>query len=417
MKAINDLPVHPAADLFPMLDDTELRELADDIAANGLHEPLWVWDDPGRGPVLLDGRNRLAACKLAGVRPATRAYIGDDPVSFVISENVRRRHLTAMQKAGVAVRALPLYEAQTNATEARRKSTSLQVVGSVEDSTSTEAALPQSQSAESPPRRRPQSRDKAAKTAGTSGRSVAQYKRIAEQAPDLLAKVDSGELSGDRAERIIRDRIAERARIEQARKEAEAQPEPTRVDIRHGDFREVLADVADVDAIITDPPYSREYLPLLADLAAWADKVLKPDGVLAVLMGNMFLPDVYRLLEGGRPYRWTACYLTPGQSEVNYPRRLTSNWKPLLVYGHGPRFADVFRAEGRNADAKSNHKWGQDYGAFHSIIERLTERSQTVSDPFMGSGTTLLAAHALGRHAIGCDIDAEHVAKAKERLS
>jgi ribosomal protein L11 methylase PrmA len=87
-----------------------------------------------------------------------------------------------------------------------------------------------------------------------------------------------------------------------------------------------------------------------------------------------------------------------------------------LIYGGGPRFVDIVRAEGTGADARNNHKWGQDYGAFHAIVERLTERGQTVADPFMGSGTTLLAAHALGRHAIGCDVDAEHVAAARERL-
>lgn len=419
MSDIFGMAVHPAAELFPMLADDELRELAEDIRAHGLHEPLWVWDDPERGPVLLDGRNRLAACKLAGVKPTTRTYHGDDPVTFVISENVRRRHLTAMQKAGVAVRALPLYEAQTKAAEARRKATSLTVAPTDTKSQSTGAALPQSPSVESPriTKRKPRSRDKAAKTAGTSGRSVAQYKRIAEQAPDLLPKVDSGELSGDRAERIIRDRIAEQKRIEQARREAEAQPEPSRVDIRHGDFREVLADLADVDAIITDPPYPREYLPLLADLATWADKVLKPDGVLAVLMGQTWLPEVYRLLDGGRPYRWTGCYLTPGNGYASHKARVQTNWKPLLVYGGGPRFTDIIRSGGTDAYAKSNHKWGQDYEAFHTIVERLTQRGQTVVDPFMGSGTTLLAAHALGRHAIGCDIEAEHVTRAKERLS
>jgi hypothetical protein len=221
----------------------------------------------------------------------------------------------------------------------------------------------------------------------------------------------------DRAERVIRDREAEQRRIEEARREAEAQPVPTTVDIRHGDFREVLADLSDVDAVITDPPYPGEFLPLLGDLAAWADKVLKPDGILAVLMGQTHLPEVYRLLEGHRPYRWTACYLTPGAGYASMARRLQSNWKPLIIYGGGPRFADIIRSGASDADAKNNHKWGQDYSAFHTIVERLTSRGQTVVDPFMGAGTTLLAAHALGRHAIGCDIDPIHVAKTRERLA
>jgi 16S rRNA G966 N2-methylase RsmD len=241
-------------------------------------------------------------------------------------------------------------------------------------------------------------------------------KLIHNEAPDLEDKVNAGEMSLDRAERIIRDREAERRRIEEARREAEAQPEPTLVDIRHGDFRESLADLDGVDAVITDPPYPAEYIPLLADLGAWADKVLTPEGVLAVLIGQSYLPEVYRLLDGHRPYRWTCCYLTEGSGYVSHPRKVQSNWKPLILYGNGPRLADVVRSVGSDAAAKTNHKWGQDYQAFHTIIERLTSRGQTVVDPFMGSGTTLLAAHALGRHAIGCDVDPESVAKARERL-
>jgi 16S rRNA G966 N2-methylase RsmD len=215
----------------------------------------------------------------------------------------------------------------------------------------------------------------------------------------------------------VRDRQAETRKVAEAKAEAEAQPQPSLVDIRHGDFREVLADLENVDAIITDPPYPYEFLPLLADLAAWADKVLAEDGVLCVLMGQTHLPEVYRLLDGHRPYRWTCCYLTEGPGYVSHPRKVQSNWKPLLVYGNGPRVSDVVRSTGSDAGAKSLHKWGQDYSAFHEIVERFTSKGQTVVDPFMGSGTTLLAAHALGRHAIGADLDTEAVATARERLA
>jgi hypothetical protein len=408
---VTEIEVHAAADLFPMLSDAELAELAEDIRANGLHEPLWLWDDPERGPVLLDGRNRLAACRLAGVRPSTRAYAGDDPVAFSISQNIKRRHLTTGQKAAIAVAAEPLIAAHAKAAEAERKRKEIEA-----QRFKTGADLPQSKK-DKPRSRAPRSRDKAAKATGTSGRAVAQFKRLEADAPDLAEKVRSGAMALDRAERIVRDREAERRRIEQARQEAAAQPEPTIVDIRHGDFREVLADLRDVDAIVTDPPYPGEFLPLLDDLAAWADKVLAPDGVLAVLMGQTHLPEVYRRLDGHRPYRWTACYLTPGAGYASQVRRCQSNWKPLIIYGGGPRFADVIRSEGTDAGAKSNHKWGQDYGAFHTIIERFTTRGQTVVDPFMGSGTTLLAAHALGRNAIGCDVDPEHVANTRKRLA
>jgi SAM-dependent methyltransferase len=312
---------------------------------------------------------------------------------------VKRRHLTPGQLAFITLNALPLYEA-----EAEKR----MLTGKAPEQ-NPGADLHQGS-------RAPRAADKAAKATGTSGRGVAQAKRIAAKAPDLAVKVQSGTLAVDRADRIIRDREAEQRRVEEARQDATISNVKTIVDIRLGDFREVLTDIHDVDAIITDPPYPAEYLPLLADLAAWADKVLAPDGVLAILMGGTHLPEVYRLLDGHRPYRWTACYLTMRAGYASHARKVQSNWKPILVYGGGPRFVDVIRCEGSDAAAKDNHKWGQDYGAFHTLVGRLTKPGQTVVDPFCGSGTTLLAAWAQGRHAIGCDIDPVSVETARERV-
>lgn len=404
-------PVHPAAELFPLLEGVEFDDLVADIRDNGLHEPVWLFNDPDRGTVLLDGRNRVRACLAAAVEITTRWYSGDDPIGFVISENVKRRHLTTGQLGLLILETQKLYAAEA----AKRKAHGQTAPGRPRETLG--ADLHQASRPSSATARAPRSADHAARVAGISGRAVAQAKRVAEQAPDLAEKVRDGSLALDRADRIIRDREAEQRRIAQAKAEAAAVPIALRVDIRHGDFREALDDLSDVDAIITDPPYPAEYLPLLGDLAVWADKVLGPDGVLAVLIGQTYLPQVYKLLDGYRPYRWTACYLTPGNGYVSHPRRVQSNWKPLIVYGGGPRFSDVITSEGSDANAKTYHKWGQDYSAFHTVIERLTERGQTVVDPFMGSGTTLLAAHALGRHVIGCDIEDQSVAIARERVA
>jgi ParB-like chromosome segregation protein Spo0J len=94
---------HPFADLFPMMAPDELEALVADIAANGLQQPIVLY----RGDVL-DGRNRLAACKKAGVEPRFVDHEGDDASAFalVLSLNVQRRDLTAGQRAIVAARVL-----------------------------------------------------------------------------------------------------------------------------------------------------------------------------------------------------------------------------------------------------------------------------------------------------------------------
>lgn len=89
---------HPAADAFPPMSPDELKQLADDITANGLAQPI-VRDKHG---TLLDGRNRLAACEIAGVAPRFEQYKGDNPVAYIISVNLKRRHLNESQRALVA---------------------------------------------------------------------------------------------------------------------------------------------------------------------------------------------------------------------------------------------------------------------------------------------------------------------------
>lgn len=95
-----DLPVHPAADVFPMLPPDELDELAADIKANGLAHPIVV-----KAGQLIDGRNRREACRIAGVEPRTVELNGQDPVAFILSTNIARRHLTKGQRAMAVARA------------------------------------------------------------------------------------------------------------------------------------------------------------------------------------------------------------------------------------------------------------------------------------------------------------------------
>src|SRR5262249_25103962 len=55
-----NLPFHPFSEIFPLLDDADLAELARDIQAHGLHEPLVLVKEDGKWRVL-DGRNRYRA--------------------------------------------------------------------------------------------------------------------------------------------------------------------------------------------------------------------------------------------------------------------------------------------------------------------------------------------------------------------
>lgn len=226
-------PVHPAAELFPLLGDDELRELADDIKAHGLHQPVWLWDDPERGTVLLDGRNRARACQLAGIHVRTQHYSGDDPIAFSISANEKRRHLTAGQRAFLALEIEKLYAA-----EAQRR---IKAGGNTALLGQPESSDPRADLREGSARDM-RSDERAAKVVSASGRGVSQAKRVEREAPDLANQVKSGTLALDAAERQLRERAREQKRAENRALVERVTPLEANPDTRY-------------QAIVIDPPW------------------------------------------------------------------------------------------------------------------------------------------------------------------
>ncbi|MEP0518535.1 MAG: MT-A70 family methyltransferase [Hyphomicrobiales bacterium] len=90
---------HEFANLFPMLDGKPREELVADIAANGMQEPIVMM-----GPIILDGRNRYMCARETGAEIKAVQFDGDDPLAFVISKNLKRRHMTESQRAMVAAK-------------------------------------------------------------------------------------------------------------------------------------------------------------------------------------------------------------------------------------------------------------------------------------------------------------------------
>jgi hypothetical protein len=104
--------LHPACAAWPEMSPKELAALADDIALNGLREPITLTPD-GQ---LLDGRNRALACEMAGVEiPAGKIETYDgDPWLFSISRNARRRHMVSVDAIAMVVARLTKRERGEN---------------------------------------------------------------------------------------------------------------------------------------------------------------------------------------------------------------------------------------------------------------------------------------------------------------
>ena len=168
---------HEAANIFPLMDEDELRTLAEDIGLRGQLVPIEICDG-----MIIDGRNRWAACEFAGIEPLTVEVNPKDPVAYVLSLNLHRRHLDETQRAMVGGRAKGVYEKQAK----ERLSTN--------GGHSGRANCPQATG---------KSRDKAGEAAGVSGKSVDRAAKVlASGSKELIAACDRGEVAVSAAAKI-----------------------------------------------------------------------------------------------------------------------------------------------------------------------------------------------------------------------
>jgi hypothetical protein len=112
---------HPACDALPDLSEEDFQKLVADIKENGIREPVVFWQegrDNKEGRCLVSGRHRYRANEAAGMRHyqvPQRTVYGGKPLDWVVSLDVRRRHLTKEEQADIIIR---LAEADYQATKA-----------------------------------------------------------------------------------------------------------------------------------------------------------------------------------------------------------------------------------------------------------------------------------------------------------
>lgn len=131
---------HPLADIFPLMEGAEFDALVADIKAHGLHEVIVLYEEK-----ILEGRNRYRACVAAGVpvKLGRVQFHGDtDPVAYVISKNIHRRHLTAEQKRELIARLLKIIPEASDRQIAKQAKVSDKTVGAVRREKEARAEIP-----------------------------------------------------------------------------------------------------------------------------------------------------------------------------------------------------------------------------------------------------------------------------------
>lgn len=331
------LTFHEYADIFPMLSLEELDTLAADIAANGLLEPITLYEGK-----VLDGRNRYVACLNVAVDPRFTQYTGDDPLGFVVSKNLHRRQLTSSQRAVVALDIESAVQ-RRNPPGPKPAHESMAIVPQI---TGT-------------------SRDYAAKQVGISARYVQDAKKIAAQAPELIPQIASGAMTIPEAKREIR-----RAEALDRLESIEAQ--------------EAKAIQGVYDVIVVDPPWPMEKIerdvrpnqsefdyPTMSEAELEAlDIPYADDCHVWLWTTHKFLPMAMRLLDAwGLKYVCTFVWHKPGGFQ---PYGLPQYNCEMALYARrgSPSFLDTKAFPVCFEAPRGAHS--EKPGAFYDTIRRVT---------------------------------------------
>ena len=192
----------------------------------------------------------------------------------------------------------------------------------------------------------------------------------------------------------------------------------SKIDLRFGDFKEVLKDIEPVDLILTDPPYPQEFLHLWEDLAFFAKHKLKDNGYLVAYTGQYHLPEVLQNLTKHLDYVWTFCLYHEGKTQIINGVNVICRWKPVLIFQKNKTkftktIQDYVVSEAREKD---QHDWQQGLSGVKKFVELFSEQKDTICDPFSGGGTTALACKELSRNFVGAEIDEVTFNLSKGRL-
>lgn len=443
-------------DLLPCLSEGEFEALKADIAVRGVQVPV-EYDEHGN---ILDGHHRVRACRELGIKDWPRivrvGMTDEEKIEHALALNLTRRHLSREQRQELVTRlrqrglSMPriarmlgvdtktvyndlnsILENSKNENPDRiQRSDGKTYPARQRTDAEREELVEQAKALRSEGATFPEIASVLGVSVGTAYDLVrkprpavfARNEREMERVQEVLHQVEPEALGDDlldakRAVKKARAVVCEQQRQEMARAVAEIATSD-RWQVWQDDIRTWQAP-RQYDFIITDPPYPREYLSLYETLAVRAAEWLAPGGLLVVMVGQSYLDEIIAMMTRHLDYYWTACYLLPEQPTPLRRRAVNTSWKPLLMFVRkgdeyrGKIFGDVFTSP---KPAKDHHEWEQSVGGMRSIVDQLALPGQFILDPFVGSGTTGVAALMHGCLFHGIDTDADAVAIAQKRL-
>ena len=421
MENQREYSIHWLAHVFPPLTPERYAALVASIQAIGLIDPITVWQDQ-----IIDGLHRLRACAEAGVEPRYE-FLDDaaDPVQYVLAKNGLRRDMDDSERAVVA----HLLSQGSAPGRPRQDGENCSDVNSFTQGQAGEAWKVSrtmvsyakrvlSEDGPAVPELRQAVKDWKVKVS-PAAQLANRPPEVQQRALNLWEKKGSGTLT-EAARQVERQMTeeADAAALDDYR--ARSLDETATLHVAPVSGLQALVAAGSVDAIITHPPHTEDFLPTFADLAAFAAHALKPTGVLVVVGHGMLLPRILKNLE--RPdLHWVVgmdlvFHGKPASS--GRPRFMHLHRRPVLVFCKG-----MFRTDGMHdlfqVPPREELPGELDEGemAMQLIVEQLVQPGQTICDPVMlDRAGTALAARRYGCIFIGAAEHAYGVVRVQRRL-
>lgn len=472
------LPIHPAAEMFPLMGDAEFAAFKADIAAHGLRDPIVTHEG-----AVLDGRNRYRACTELGIKPTFREWDGGgDPVAFVVSANLHRRHLNEGQRAMVAARI---------ATMRRGERTDLASIDAKSDAQAAEMLNVSEPSVERAKKVQRDGVPELVNAVESGDVSVSAAAALADADPDEQREV----VARGEAEIVAKAKEIKAKKVERQRQEREERRRREMLD-KAGGCVQRAADLEDMTdhvpamlvgrtgwAVVTDdcehnlrkmsagiarlvfadPPYNigfdygeghndslpdEDYLNWVRSWVGEAVRVLTPDGSAWVLINDEYAAEFNLILKaaGLTVRNWIVWYETFG---VNCSHKFNRTKRHLfycvkdpadflfdpeavsrpsarqVVYNDGRAseagklWDDVWaipRLVGTSAERLPGFPTQLPIELLRPIVRCCTLPGDLVIDPFNGSGTTGVAAVESGRRYLGIERSAKFAELARLRI-
>jgi site-specific DNA-methyltransferase (adenine-specific) len=252
---------------------------------------------------------------------------------------------------------------------------------------------------------------------GLTKRESSEAQMLASIPRETFEKVKEGKKSKAGVQKEIKAEKRNQRLVERSRTALNNKKITEKFKLIHSPIKDLILPENSVDAIITDPPYGKDYLSVYEDLSLLAKKVLKDGAPCLVMTGQSYLEKVLNSLSKHLTYQWTLAYLTTGSSVQVFGRKIKSNWKPIIFLSNGKNdwehTDDVIRSD---REDKRFHEWGQSITGMISLVEKFTVKNQTILDPFCGGGSTGVSCLLTDRFFIGTDISEQEIKKTQKRL-